>query len=223
MGLKKRNGGLLVSHYYPIYVELQNKPVLVVGGGKVAYRKVKTLVEHGAIVRIVSPKLDPELKELVDDVHCFWKEKEYSSDDLQDEVLVFSCTEIEDVNKTVARNAMEAFRLINVVDDPDKCSFIVPSILERGDLSIAVSTGGSSPIVARQIRADLEEHYGDAYKDYLLLLKSWRKEVKAQLTASQKERFWNRATDGEVLQLLKNGQQEDAKGVMEKCFQSLLG
>lgn len=212
-----------MSHYYPIYVELQNKPVLVVGGGTVAYRKVKTLLEHGAIVRIVSPKLHPELNELVDDVRCVWNEKEYSSDDLQDAVLVFSCTEIEDVNSAVARNANEAFRLINVVDDPEKCTFIVPSILERGDLSIAVSTGGSSPIVARQIRAELEEQYGDPYKEYLLLLKSWRKEVKAQLAAEQKERFWNRVTDGEVLQLIKNGQHEDAKGVMAKCFQSLLG
>ncbi|MGI1658641.1 MAG: precorrin-2 dehydrogenase/sirohydrochlorin ferrochelatase family protein [Desulfitobacterium sp.] len=211
-----------MSHYYPIYVELQDKPVLVVGGGTVAFRKVMTLLEHGAIVRIVSPKLNPEIKRLVDGVRCIWLDKEYAADDLQDALLVFSCTEIEAVNEAVAGNANDAFRLINVVDDPDKCTFIVPSIFERGDLSIAVSTGGSSPIVARQIRAELEKCYGEAYKDYLVLLKSWRKDVKNQLTAEQKEKFWAQVTDGGVLQLIKNGQLDDAKGVMEKCFRSLL-
>ncbi|MGE4271710.1 MAG: bifunctional precorrin-2 dehydrogenase/sirohydrochlorin ferrochelatase [Desulfitobacterium sp.] len=211
-----------MSHYYPIYVELQDKPVLVVGGGTVAFRKIMTLLEHGAIVRIVSPKLNPEIKRLVDGVRCIWQDKEYAADDLQDALLVFSCTENEAVNEAVAGNANDAFRLINVVDDPDKCTFIVPSIFERGDLNIAVSTSGSSPIVARQIRAELEKCYGEAYKDYLVLLKSWRKEVKNQLTAEQKEKFWAQVTDGGVLQLIKNGQLDDAKGVMEKCFRSLL-
>lgn len=211
-----------MSHYYPIYVELQNKSVLIVGGGGVAFRKVKTLLDHGAIVRIVSPKLSPELKELVDFVRCFWVEKEYSQGDIQDSILVFSCTEKEDVNAEVAQNANETHRLINVVDDPEKCTFIVPSILERGDLNIAVSTSGSSPIVARQIRADLEKEYGDEMKDYLALLKSWRKPVKSQLTPEQKEIFWMKATNGEVLELIKNGKLEGAKGVIESCFRSLL-
>ncbi len=211
-----------MSSFYPIYVDLQNKPVLVVGGGAVAYRKVKTLLDHGARVRIVSPKLGAELEELLDGEHCTWIEKEYTSEDLGDAVLVFSCTEDEKVNETVARQARDAIRLINVVDDPEKCNFIVPSILERGDLSIAVSTGGSSPIVARQIRVELEARYGDEYEKYLALLKNVRKEVKIHLTAEQKERFWAKVTDGEVLQLIKNGQLDQAKGVVENCFQSLL-
>ncbi len=211
-----------MSHYYPIYVELQNKLVLVVGGGIVAFRKVKTLLDHGAIVRIVSPKLLPELKELVDSVQCLWEEKEYTPGDIQEATLVFSCTEKEEVNAEVSRNAHEAHRLINVVDDPEKCTFIVPSILERGDLNIAVSTSGSSPIVARQIRADLEKQYGQEMQEYLALLKSWRKPAKSQLAQEQKEIFWAKATDGEVLELIKNGHLEGAKGVIERCFRSLL-
>lgn len=210
-----------MAQYYPIFVDLQNKPVLVVGGGTVAYRKVMTLLDHGAIVKIVSPKILPELNALVDSVRCFWEEKEYSNEDIQDASLIFSCTEKEEVNAEVSRNAKEAFRLINVVDDPEKCSFIVPSILERGDLTIAVSTSGSSPIVARQIRADLEERYGDEMKEYLALLKSWRSPVKRDLTLPQKEVFWARATDGEVLELIKKGQLDEAKGVLESCFRSL--
>jgi precorrin-2 dehydrogenase / sirohydrochlorin ferrochelatase len=218
----KEEGGLDMSHYYPIYVELQNKPVLVVGGGVVAYRKVVTLLDYGATVRIVSPKLLPELKALVESVRCFWVEKEYTPSDIQDAILVFSCTEKEEVNAKVSQNANAAFRLINVVDDPEKCTFIVPSILERGDLTIAVSTSGSSPIVARQIRSELEIHYGDEMKEYLALLKSWRKPVKSQLSQGQKEVFWAKVTDGEVLDLIKNGQLEQAKGVIENCFRSLL-
>lgn len=218
-----REGGLLVSHYYPIYVDLQNRPVLVVGGGIIAFRKVKTLLDHGAIVRIVSPKLLPELSELLDPVRCFWIEKEYSTSDIQDSILVFSCTDNEDVNAEVSKNANETHRLINVVDDPEKCTFIVPSILERGDLNIAVSTSGSSPIVARQIREDLEKQYGDEMKDYLDLLKSWRKRVKSQLNPEQKGIFWKKATNGEVLELIKNGKLDGAKGVIESCFRSLLG
>jgi precorrin-2 dehydrogenase / sirohydrochlorin ferrochelatase len=214
-------GGLHVSHYYPIFVDLENKPVLVVGGGTVAYRKVVTLLNHGAIVKIVSPQILPELKVLVDSVRCIWEEKKYSPEDIGDASLVFSCTEKEDVNAQVSKNAKEEFRLINVVDDPEKCTFIVPSILERGDLTIAVSTSGSSPIVARQIRANLEKLYGEEIKVYLELLKSWRKPVKSSLSQEQKEVFWARATDGEILELIKRGQLDDAKGVLESCFRSL--
>ncbi|NMA67902.1 MAG: bifunctional precorrin-2 dehydrogenase/sirohydrochlorin ferrochelatase [Desulfitobacterium sp.] len=211
-----------MSRYYPIYVNLENKPVLVVGGGKVALRKVKTLIEHGALVRIVSPKILPELKKLVDDSNCIWQEKKYSSDDIQDAIIIFSCTEIEELNQRVAEDAAEACRLVNVVDDPEKCTFILPSIMSQGDLKIAVSTSGSSPFVAKQIRKKLEAEFGEEYKEYLALLKSWRKEVKEKMTNEQKEKFWERVTDGEVLELIKNNQLDEAKGVMTKCFRSLL-
>lgn len=211
-----------MSHYYPVYVELQNKPVLVVGGGMVAFRKVKTLLDYGANVRIVSPKLLPELRKLVDFMQCDWDEKEYTPGDIRNATLVFSCTEKEEVNAEVAKDAKEEHRLINVVDDPGKCTFIVPSVLVRGDLNIAVSTSGSSPIVARQIRSDLEKQYGDEMKEYLALLKSWRKPVKSQLTLEQKDIFWTKATNGEVLRLIKDGKFDEAKGVIEGCFRSLL-
>lgn len=211
-----------MSQYYPIFVDLKNKPVLVVGGGSVAYRKVMTLLEHGAIVRIVSPRILPEVEELVDSERCFWVNKEYGPEDIGDASLIFSCTEKEEVNAAVSEDSLERFRLINVVDDPEKCTFIVPSIMTRGDLTIAVSTGGSSPIVARQIREQLEERYGQEIEEYLGLLGKWRKKVKADLSHAQKQEFWAKATDGEVLGLIKNGRLREAKGVIESCFRSLL-
>lgn len=211
-----------MSQYYPIFMDLNTLPVLVVGGGSVALRKVQTLLHHGALVRIVSPRLVPELQELIDEKTCFWDEKEYSSDDILEAMLVFSCTEIEGINAQVSRDAKAHYRLVNVVDDPEKCSFIVPSIMEQGDLKIAVSTGGSSPIVARQVRAELENLYGSEMAEYLTLLKSWRNKAKSDLSPEKRSIFWNRATDGEVRELIKAQRLTEAKGVVEKCFLSLL-
>lgn len=211
-----------MPQYYPIFMDLKAQPVLVVGGGIVALRKVQTLIHHGAVVYIVSPRLVPELKELVDGESCFWLEKEYSSEDLGEAILVFSCTEKEDVNTKVSSDAKAHHRPVNVVDDPEKCSFIVPSMMERGDLKIAVSTGGSSPIVARQVRAELENLYGYEMAEYLRLLKTWRNIVKPKLSPEKRSVFWERVTDGQVRGLIKAEHLAEAEGVMEHCFLSLL-
>lgn len=212
-----------MSGYYPIFVDLRLKPVLVVGGGNVAYRKVQTLLDHGAIVYIISPDLIKELQDLVKgSEHCFWIKKEYDAEDIHDCLIIFSCTEKDEINAAVSHDGYNRKRLVNVVDDPEKCSFIVPSIMERGDLQIAVSTGGSSPIVARQIREQLQMQYGQEFEEYLALLKEWRKKVKSDLLPEQKSNFWSQATDGEILELIKNGRLSEAKGVIERCFRSLL-
>ncbi|MDA8227075.1 MAG: bifunctional precorrin-2 dehydrogenase/sirohydrochlorin ferrochelatase, partial [Desulfitobacterium hafniense] len=176
----------------------------------------------GALVKIVSPCLIPQLEILVDNERCTWVKKEYSLNDIGNAVLIFSCTDLEEVNAEVASDAKDNLRHINVVDDPDKCSFIVPSIMERGDLTIAVSTAGSSPIVARQVRAELETMYGDEMAEYLSLLKSWRADAKKSLPLNKREKFWQKATDGEVLSLIKAKRLNEAEEVIAGCFRSLL-
>lgn len=208
--------------YYPLYLDLENKTVLVVGGGAVACRKVQTLLEYGAVVKIVSPRIIDELKALVDQEHCLWIAGVYSPEDIPGSVLIFSCTEKEDINARVARDAKTHNIPVNVVDDPDKCSFYVPSILKRGDLSIAVSTAGSSPKVAGLIRRQLEEIYGDEMAVYLGLLRTWRQKIKNSLPAGKRPLFWEKVTDGQVLEHIKNGQLDQAKEVIENCFRSLL-
>lgn len=210
-----------MSQYYPIFMNLNQLPILVVGGGNVAFRKVQTLLHHGALVRIVSPRLVLELRELIDEETCLWEEKDYSTEDIKDAMLVFSCTEIEEVNAQVSRDAKANYRPVNVVDDPEKCSFIVPSIMEQGDLKIAVSTGGSSPIVARQVRAELETYYGNEMAEYLALLKNWRTKAKRHLPIEKRSVFWNCVTDGKVRSLIKAQQLAEAEGVVEQCFLSL--
>lgn len=211
-----------MSNYYPVFMDIGQQSVLVVGGGTIAWRKVETLLEYGAIVHIVSPRLIPELLALVDNQKCLWAQKEYSGGDIEGAVLVFSCTEKEEVNAQVALDAKRAFKPVNVVDDPAKCSFIVPSILQRGDLSIAVSTGGSSPIVARQIREELEQNYGEEYSDYLALLREWRHKIKQSLPPVKRQEFWKIATSLEVKELVKAKRFSAVKGVIEDCFRSLL-
>lgn len=211
-----------MSQYYPIFMNLSAQPVLVVGGGVVALRKVQTLILHGALVRIVSPRLVPELRELIDEKTCSWVEKDYSIEDVQEAMLIFSCTEKQEVNAQVANDANAHHRPVNVVDDPEKCSFIVPSIMEQGELKIAVSTGGSSPIVAQQVRSELQSLYGQEMAEYLALLKTWRSHAKRSLPSEKRRIFWQRVTDGEVRELIKAQRITEAKGVVEKCFQSLL-
>jgi len=211
-----------MTQYYPVFLDLRNQDVLVVGGGSVAARKVRTLLEHEARVRVVSPQIVPELGELVDGERCSWVSREYADGDIQGAVIVFSCTEKEDVNAAVAEAAKTCGRPVNVVDDPEKCSFIVPSILERGDLCIAVSTGGASPMVARQIREELERIYGQELAEYIALLGAWRPLVKSSLPAEKRRLFWQRVTDGEVRHLVTQGRLAEAKGVIDACFRSLL-
>jgi precorrin-2 dehydrogenase/sirohydrochlorin ferrochelatase len=207
--------------YYPVFINLKDKPVLVVGGGAVAYRKVLGLIECGALVTVAAPALGDELQQVVREGNCQWLCKAYSPDDIRDAWMVFACTENEEVNSRVARDAEAGHCLVNVADDPDRCTFLVPSVLRRGDLSIAVSTSGSSPIAARRIRLDLEKLYGEEIAEYLNILRSWRPKVKSILPREKRPLFWQRVSDGQVEKLIKDGHVEQAKEVIA-IVQSLL-
>jgi precorrin-2 dehydrogenase/sirohydrochlorin ferrochelatase len=212
-----------MTDYYPLFMNIKDKLAVVVGGGTVAYRKVKTLLDYQALVRIVAPRVIPPLRLLVDEQRCSWARKEYAAPDLEGAALVFACTDNEDLNRQAARDAEAAKCLVNIVNDPEKGSFIVPAVLRNGDLRIAVSTAGSSPLLAQQIRRQLEEQYGDPMlAEYLELLKSWRPEVKRRLTKEKRRLFWEKVTDGVVLEMIKADRLKEAKGVVEQCFQSLL-
>lgn len=156
---------------YSISLNLEDTPCLVVGGGTVALRKIESLIACGAKVKVVSPQVLPEI-EALEEVEII--RREFRTEDLHARFLVISATDDRSVNEEVARAAMKRSMLVNVVDVPDLCNFFVNAQVVRGDLAISVSTGGSSPALAKRIRKELERQYGEEYKGFLLLMREYR-------------------------------------------------
>ena len=141
--------------YYPALLDLQGVSCLVVGGGQVGERKVKTLLDCGAIVHLVSPELTPFLEEAVNQGRLRLRASSFAPAQLEGMFLVIGATDDPEVNRMISAEARSRRLLCNIVDRPRECSFIVPAIVRRGDLVIAVSTGGRSPALAKKIREDL--------------------------------------------------------------------
>lgn len=145
---------------YPIMVNMNGKPAVIVGGGEVAARKVSDLIEAGALVKVISPEFHEDIIKTADsykDKVVLLKRK-YGKNDLQGAFIVFSATNDSAVNAEVFREAEERGILINAVDDPPNCSFYVPSFVRKGDLLFALSTGGASPAMAARLRREIEKH-----------------------------------------------------------------
>jgi len=175
-----------VSRFYPILVDLHGKKALVVGGGKVAQRKIETLLEHGATVQVVAKELTASLEELRRAGRIEFLGEEFSETFVDGVFVVFAATDDTSLNRRVSRTAQQRSLLVNAVDQPADCNFIVPSVLSRGDLVIAVSTSGKSPAFARKVRVELEQSFGEEYGLFLNLMGNLRKEI-LRLGLSQEE------------------------------------
>lgn len=163
---------------YPVSLNLDGAACLVVGGGTVALRKIEALLEAGARVTVVSPKMLPEV-EALESIERI--KREFRVDDLDGRFLVISATDDTSVNEEVARSARERRLLVNVVDVPELCNFYVNSLVRRGDLAISISTGGASPALAKKIRKELEERYGNEYAIFLALMREYRPSIIKQI------------------------------------------
>ena len=175
-----------MSRFYPILVDLHGKKALVVGGGKVAQRKIETLLEHGATVQVVAKELTASLEELRRAGRIEFLGEEFSETFVDGVFVVFAATDDTSLNRRVSRTAQQRSLLVNAVDQPADCNFIVPSVLSRGDLVIAVSTSGKSPAFARKVRVELEQSFGEEYGLFLNLMGNLRKEI-LRLGLSQEE------------------------------------
>jgi len=205
--------------FYPIYLSLHNKKCLVIGGGKVAERKVKSLLECGAKVWIVSPSLTKSLTILFKREQIRWLNREYISDDLEGCFLVISATDDSDINKKIADDCLTRNIPVNVVDIPDKCSFICPSVVRRGDLCIAISTSGKSPMLSKGIRKKLEELFGIEYEEYLDLLGILRKKIIQDVPDIQsRKKIFECLVNSDILQNIKDGKKELIEEKIEKCL-----
>ena len=168
-----------MAKYYPILLNIQDKKCLVVGGGNVAWRKVCSLKDAGARVTVVSPEFCPEMEKETGIERIL---KKYEEGFLNEVLVVVASTDDEEVNKKVYYDAVKRGILVNVVDRPEFCSFIVPATINRGDLSISISTGGASPALARNIRESLEKQFGDEYGEFAKLLSETRRKILSEIS-----------------------------------------
>ena len=157
-------------HYFSICLDLSGKICIVIGGGKVAERKVQGLLACGAGVTVISPELTEALRELAAAERINLIQRPYEDGDLLGAFLVIAATDEPQVQRKVHEEAARANLLLNVADVPELCNFILPATLRRGDLAVAVSTGGKSPALARRIRERLDEIFPSEYEEYVTLL-----------------------------------------------------
>ena len=163
--------------FYPILIRLKEMKVVVVGGGMVAQRKIDTLLACHADVHVIARELTPKLNEYLEEKRITLRGYEFKESHLDGAFVVIAATDDPILNRQVSEMASARGLLINAVDQPADCNFIVPSILRRGDLMIAVSTSGKSPAFAKKVREGLEEQFGDEYGSFLVLMGRLREEI----------------------------------------------
>ncbi|HDZ77145.1 MAG TPA: bifunctional precorrin-2 dehydrogenase/sirohydrochlorin ferrochelatase [Candidatus Omnitrophica bacterium] len=174
--------------YYPVNLNLENKKCLVVGGGVVAERKVKRLLECHAKVLVVSPKVTLTLRYLIKNRKILYRQSHINLRDINKAFVVISATGDRRINHLVSLYCRKHGILVNVVDSPDECNFVLPSILRRGNLCLAVSTDGISPALAKQIRLKLEKEIGTEYAKFLKIMSVYRAKVTARVCDLKKRK-----------------------------------
>jgi precorrin-2 dehydrogenase len=208
-----------MSRFYPILVDLQGKRALVVGGGKVAQRKIETLLEHGATVQVVAKELTEALEGLRNAGRIEVLGEEFSEAFVEGVFVVFAATDDAPLNRRVSRAAQHRGLLVNAVDQPADCNFIVPSVLSRGDLLIAVSTSGKSPAFARKVRVALEQSFGEEYGLFLNLMGNLRKEIlRRGLSPEENKGTFEDLVTSDLLTAIREKDWDLASQIIEKVL-----
>jgi siroheme synthase-like protein len=203
--------------FYPIFIDMSRRRCVVIGGGAVAQRRIKGLLAAGAAVTVVSPLITDALGDLVAQGALRHVARVYQAGDLAGCQLAFVATGDSEVNQAVVSEAQLRGVWINSADDPENCDFILPAVVRRGELSIAISTGGASPATTRAVREELENYFTADYARLVQIAGAVRGELKKiSLTASAEE--WNRALKGEFRRLLKRDRDEQAKALLRKSL-----
>ncbi len=201
--------------FYPAYLDLRDHPCLVVGGGPVAERKALSLLEAGADVTVVSPDLTSKLKELSRSGKISHRKKMFDEQDLSGAFIVIAATDSPEVNSQVARACKSRHVLVNVASPPDESSFIVPSVVERGELLIAVSTSGASPALSKKIRQELESRYGPEFVLFLRAFAAARSRILAEVADEHRRKMiFEAIVDSDVIEMFRQGKEHEAEARM---------
>lgn len=198
--------------YLPVFLKIKGRPCLIVGGGDVAARKAGLLLRAGARLTVVAPEIGPAMSDLENNGDIVLAKRAFSAEDLRGQVLAVAATDDEALNRRVSELAHDSALPVNVVDQANLCSFIMPSIVDRSPVIIAVSTGGASPLLARLVRARLETIIPAAFGQLASLARDFREQVKQRFkSADRRRRFWEHVLDGPVAEMVFAGRTAAAR------------
>ena len=204
--------------YYPVYLDLDGRPCVIIGGGEVASRKVRGLLECRASLTVISPSVTPDIRERAETGELQWSAREYVEGDLKGAFLAIAATDRRPVNEAIADEAARNNVILNVVDDPSLCTFIAPAVVRQGEVTVALSTGGASPALARKLRESLEASDALQYADLAGVLSSARKELRRCGAQVHPDR-WQDCITLELVDLVRDGRSEEA---LERLMSNLL-
>jgi siroheme synthase-like protein len=202
---------------YPVFLEMKDRRCVVIGGGAVAERKVEGLVEVGANVTVISPAITDRLRDMLTQGAIRHVAREYRTGDRAGYDLVFVATDNSEINAAVSNEARLLRIWVNSADDPDHCDFILPAVIRRGDLAVAVSTGGVSPAVTRAIREELDEYFTGDYARFVEVAGEVRSQLREKSISADAD-AWNRALQGDFRRLIKEGRAVQAKALLLKTL-----
>jgi len=204
----------------PIFLNVKGTPALVVGGGFLAARKADLLLRAGCKLTVLAPKLGDELVRLAED-HAFeHKSGELEAEDLAGCLVVFGCSHDHEANQKLRRLARDAGILVNVTDEPESCDFIMPAVVDRSPLLVAVASGGASPILTRMLKARFETEIPAAYGRLAEFAGGYRERLKQLVpNMTRRRRFWEEVIDGPVAEHVYSGQLEEAGSLIETLIE----
>jgi precorrin-2 dehydrogenase/sirohydrochlorin ferrochelatase len=206
--------------YYPVCLDIRNRECLVVGGGQVGTRKVRTLLACGARVTVVSPEVTEELFRLGKQGQIRIALRDYHCVDLESAFLVIGATDDQELNRRVHQDAEAAHRLCNIADQPNLCNFVLPAVVTQGDLIVAVSTSGRSPAFAKHLRRRLQDQFGPEYSRFLDLMGAIRHRLLAAEHAPEVHKpLFEKLIQNNLLELIKN---DDRRGI-DALLKAVLG
>ena len=201
--------------YYPIHLDIQNRNCLVVGGGGVSTRKVITLLKCGAKVTVVSPVISERLQNLAESAPLRLEPRPYRTADLAGMFLVIGATDDEPLNRQISSNAERRNTLCNIADRPEVCNFILPSIVQRDDLVITISTSGRSPALAKKLRETLESQFGEEYGDFLQLMGVIRNKLLSQAHEPETHKpLFEQLINSDLVVMIQAGKTEEINALL---------
>jgi siroheme synthase-like protein len=198
-----------MSFYYPIFLDLNGKRSVVVGGGRVAEGKIEKLRGTGSDITVISPEVTPALLRSAEDGAVRWLQRDYQPGDLEGAFIAIAATNRREVNQRIFEEAERLGVLLNVVDDPPRCSFIAPSVVQRGAVTLAISTGGASPALARKLRESLANSVELEWADLAAVMSQARRRIK-EIGAPVDPQHWQCCLTPELLELVQAGREQEA-------------